>query len=432
MRIKRYEGQYVHEVISQIKDELGQDAVVLHTRWRNPAGLKKLLGKPQVEVWAGARDDMNSIEGGDQAARAMALRQALESHGALDVRDSDQPALPEPLANGHGSVKPPQSAVATLDLDDEPIYAFDPEPEPEREPTFERLPSAHDADDLTVALLGQFNDALERLEDKVDALQPQTPPVTEEDSPRMRALVESGADPHVAAEIAQAAEGRTVAEVLLETFQCGRPLDWSDGPKVIAVVGPSGVGKTTTVAKLAGHYALERGGRVMLASTDTQRVGTFEQIKAFGQLMELPTAALRNPAEAQAKLSMARQAHDVILVDTAACTPNEGESWDRLLDTLISIEPDEIHVVISASMRTSEAARCVEYFRQVLPLHGAVVTKLDEAANAGLLIDLAWRCLIPITWLGDGHEVPGDLTEAKPDPLLELVWSPQLTSPIEE
>jgi len=428
MRIKRYEGQYVHEVIGQIKEELGHDAVVLHTRWRNPAGIKKLLGKPQVEVWAGARDDMAGMDGGDQATRALALRQAIESNSGLDLLDSDEPARPEPATNGHVATPPQRPAIAVAPRPE-------PEPEPERQAEADDLADVlpdDGADDLTIALLAQFNAALERLEDKVDSLQPPVPEITCEDSPRMRALVDSGVDQDVAREIAAAAEGRTVAEVLLETFQCGKEPDWSEGPKVIAVVGPSGVGKTTTVAKLAGHLALDRGARVMLASTDTQRVGAFEQIKAMGQLMELPTAALRNPAEAQAKLQLARQAHDVVLVDTAACTPQDGDAWDRLLDTLIAVEPDEIHVVVSATMRTSEAARCVEYFRQVLPLHGAVVTKLDEASQAGLLVDLAWRCLIPITWLGDGHEVPADLSLARPDPLLDLVWSPQLTAPTEE
>ncbi len=119
MRIKRYEGQYVHEVIGQIKEELGQDAVVLHTRWRNPAGIKKLLGKPQVEVWAGARDEMNGFEGGDQAARALALRQAIESTNGLDLRDSDEPARPEPATNGHVAA-PSQPAVA-LAAEPEPV-----------------------------------------------------------------------------------------------------------------------------------------------------------------------------------------------------------------------------------------------------------------------------------------------------------------------
>lgn len=427
MRIKRYEGQYVHEVIGQIKEELGQDAVVLHTRWRNPAGIKKLLGRPQVEVWAGAREDVGDLEGGDQAARALALRQAIEQNSCgLDVTDSDEPARPEPAGNGHLAPPAPRPAVAVA------VPLPSPAPVPAADELDAVLAPDAAADDLTIALLAQFNSALERLEEKVDALQaPPAEPVSE-DSPRMRALVASGVDPEVAREIAAAAEGRSVAEVLLETFQCGREPDWSDGPKVIAVVGPSGVGKTTTVAKLAGHLAFGRGARVMLASTDTQRVGAFEQIRAMGQLMELPTAALRNPSEAQAKLQMARQAHDVILVDTAACTPQDGDAWDRLLDTLIAVEPDEIHVVVAASMRTSEAARCVEYFRQVLPLHGAVVTKLDEASQAGLLVDLAWRCLLPITWLGTGHDVPGDLEQARPDPLLERVWSPQLTVPTQE
>ncbi|NUP99474.1 MAG: hypothetical protein HUU35_06435, partial [Armatimonadetes bacterium] len=290
------------------------------------------------------------------------------------------------------------------------------------------------ADDLTVALLAEFNESLGRIEAKVDALatapEPTADPV--DAGPRLKALLRSGVDAEIAQEVVTAAEGRTVAEVLLDNFQASGSLELGESPKVVALIGPSGVGKTTTVAKLAGHYAVEHGARVLLASTDTHRIGTFEQIKALGQLMELPTCALRTPQEAQARMQMARQAHDLILVDTAACAPRPGADWDELLDLLIAIEPDQIHLVLPAGMKSSEATGAVRFFQQGLPLHSAVVTKLDEASDAGLLVDLAWRCLTPFSYLGTGHEIPGDLEQATPERLLRQVWSTRSDSANEE
>lgn len=413
MRIKRYDGQYVHEVIDQIRDELGPDAVVLHTSWRNPAGLKRLLGKPQVEVWAGVREEVEAMppqsNGADpHAARALALRRAIEAQQSYAAEAVE-------AANGHAGRN---GAVATL-----PPPAPEPEPEPERR--------AEPSEDLTVALLREFNQVLARLEGKLDGLgAPAEPDATA--PTRLTALTEAGVDRQVAEEIVASAESRSVAEILLDTFQCPGEIDLAHGPKVIALVGPSGVGKTTTAAKLAARYGCESGARVLLASADTQRVGTFEQIRALGQLMELPTWALRSPAEAQAKVQMARQTHDLILVDTAACAAADGEEWERLLDTLIAIDPDEIHVVVSAAMKLKDVERTVRTFREALPLHGAVVTKLDESGDPGLVVDLAWRCLMPISFLGTGHQIPGDLETATPDSLLARVWSTRLDRVLEE
>ena len=455
MKIKRYEGQYVHEVIAQIREELGPDAVVLHTRWRNPAGIKKLLGKPQVEVWAGTREDVDDAEAAEPAAaRLVALRQALEANdpvpaAAVEVAAGAVVALngAAKALNGHGAAKalnghagavavaePP--ALPELDLEalvnaahDELSLSGQTPP-----PTDDDGPDDSVSEDLTVALLSEFNQALSRLEGKVDdlATRQQRPATVTDDSPRLRALVESGVERDVAVQVVAAADDRTVTEVLLDAFQCPPAIDWTGGPKVIAVVGPSGVGKTTSLAKLAGHLAIGRGARVLLASADSQRVGTYEQVKALGQLMELPTCAVRSAAEAQTRLPMMRQGHDVILVDTAACTPQAPESWDRLLDTLIACEPDAIFAVLPASMRPRDAARHIDTFRRVLPLEGVIVTKLDEAADPGLLVDLAWRCLIPIGYLGTGAGIPGDLEVATPELLLRRVWSAQTRESHEE
>ncbi|MCC7495226.1 MAG: hypothetical protein IT204_22955 [Fimbriimonadaceae bacterium] len=462
MKIKRYEGQYVQEVIAQIRDEMGPDAVVLHTRWRSQNGLKRLLGKPQVEVWAGTREEVAKADLATLTAAARAEAEGEVTAGAplagltLDAVDDPEPARPRPQPAAPPAAAPrrPQplpAPAAARDGDDigalvaafaafsngqlrEPTNGHLAAPAPAPAPVVELLPARTEpqpaeelpetADDLTVALLAQFGDALNRIEEKVDALATPAAPAVEEVEPeRLTALLQAGVDPQVARELHDAAAGGSVAEVLYDTFQCCPPLNWSQGCRVVALVGPSGVGKTTTVAKLAGHYGIREGARVLLASTDVQRIGTFEQIKALGQLMEVATLPLRTPAEAQGKLATARRQYDLVLVDTAACQPQEGPAWEHLLDTLIAVEPDEIHVVVSAAMKTKEAARVVDYFRQVLPVHGAVVTKLDEAADPGLVVDLAWRCLVPLSYLGVGHTIPGDLELATPDRLLEMIWA---------
>lgn len=442
MRIKRYEGQYVHEVIAQIRDELGSDAMVLHTRWRNPAGLQRLLGRPKVEVWAGVREagddpevaqaelgaqanghtngQANGHQGvafaepGSHAARAEVLRQAIEAR----LTGPEPPATPDGAVGAHLDVLDEVVAEAGLDLDQETTLPT---------PTTDLDPQS----DATVALLSEFNDALARMETKLDRLHRQTSPEPT-GSPRLSALLAGGVEPTVAEEIAAAAGERSVAEVLLDTFQCTGEVDLSDGPKVVALVGPSGVGKTTTAAKLAGHYHLHHGAEVMLCSTDTQRVGTFEQLRALGELMQFATTSVHTPGEASRRVEMGRRTHDLILVDTAAAAPGCPDDWERLVDTLIAAEPDEILLVLSASYRPSDAARVVDRFRDSLPVRGAVITKLDESRDAGLLVNLAWRHLLPLSYLAAGPRIPGDLEVARTSKLVERVWSARLAPSNEE
>lgn len=415
MRIKRYEGQYVHEVIAEIRDDLGADAVVLHTRWRNPAGLRRLLGGPKVEVWAGVREPGEPTEAitdtAVELARQVAEPEAAPQPAGTDDHSARAAAICRAIeargqnGNGHSAANP-GGRVGLLDVYDEPPA-----------PTSPRSPAA--TDDPTVALLSEFNAALARIESKLDGL---TSERAEAQPSREQALLEAGVSPDVATEVVAAANGRSVTELLFDTFQCTGEIDPAAGPKVVALVGPSGVGKTTTTAKLAGRYGAMAGRRVMLCSTDTRRIGTFEQLRALGELMQIPTCPIHSPDEAAGRIQMARRTHDLVFLDTPACLPG-GEGWNELVDTLIAVEPDQIHLVLAANTRAADAARLVEGFRAAAPLFGVTLTKLDETREAGLLVDLAWRHMLPIAYLADGDSIPGDIAPADAERLVDLVWS---------
>ncbi|MBI2300936.1 MAG: hypothetical protein HYU66_18655 [Armatimonadetes bacterium] len=416
MKIKRYEGQYVHEVIAHIREELGSDAVVLHTRWRSPSGLKRLLSRPKVEVWAGIRDEgepapaANGAGVEPLASRALALKQALEAH-------ANGAGLEPPATNGHG-----------------PAVALAEPPATDADPLMDDiLDVASDTGELAMALWTDVNASIARLEEKVDELaRAREEKAAQAPAPRLRALLDLGVRADVAAEVVAAAEGKSVSEALLDSFQCTGEVELGGGPKVVALVGPSGVGKTTTLAKLAAHFALVQHARVVLCSSDTKRVGTFEQIRAVGDLMQLPTSAIRPPAEASQRIELARRNSDVVLLDTAAAMPGRDPDWSDLVDMLIAVEPDEIHLVVSATLRAADLAHIVDGFRKALPLRGVVVTKLDESVEPGGLVDLAWRHLTPLSYLGVGPNVPGDLETATPDALLARVWSTRLANLLRE
>lgn len=404
MTIKRYEGQYVHEVIARIREELGPEAVVLHTRWRNPAGLQRLLGRQGVEVWA--------------------------SEAGL-AREADEAIAPEPepAANGqangqaNGEVTGPSAARAlALRQTLATLEAEPPTPEPKRT-TLPSVPAAPapDADPAS----REVSRIVARLEQKLDSLRERLESGgIQAAGNRCRALIEVGIDPEVAAEIVDAADESSVGEVLGRCFRAVP--EWRlDQPRVVVLAGPSGAGKTSTVAKLAARFGLRGGRRVLLVSCDTQRVGTFEQIQALGELMELPVTVVRTAAEAAAKLRGVRHAFDLILIDTPAVN-EDAASWRRLTDILLAVEPDEVQAVLPATLRGSDARRVLTRLTDELHVAAVVVTKLDETTAPGLLADIAWRHGLPISYLGCGPEIPADLEPARAEALLDLVWSSRL------
>jgi flagellar biosynthesis protein FlhF len=218
-----------------------------------------------------------------------------------------------------------------------------------------------------------------------------------------------------------------VAEVLHDTFLCPTELRLTGNPRVIALVGPSGAGKTTTAAKLAGHLSLARGARVVLISTDVHRIGAFPQLQALGELMQVPVLTALTPSDALAKVRQARREHDVVIIDTPACS-GPGPVWESLLDTLIAVEPEELLLTLAANTKPSDVQRTARHYGATLPLGGVVVTKLDESGDPGILVNVAWRFQTPVVWLGTGPDIPADLEAATPQQLVNRVWSTRLAA----
>jgi flagellar biosynthesis protein FlhF len=186
--------------------------------------------------------------------------------------------------------------------------------------------------------------------------------------------------------------------------------------RVIALVGPTGSGKTTTAAKLA---LLERAfgwGRVGLISLDTYKIGAYDQIQTYADVAGLPLEVLERPGDAAAALSRLQRC-DVILVDTPGRAPNTTASEQAWRETLRALAPDETHLVLSAGVRLHVADAVMGHYADIAPTH-LLLTKLDEVPDEAGVAQLADRVGLPARWVTDGQEVPDDLHGA-PDRLVE-------------
>jgi flagellar biosynthesis protein FlhF len=180
--------------------------------------------------------------------------------------------------------------------------------------------------------------------------------------------------------------------------------------RVVALVGPTGVGKTTTIAKLAANFRLRDKRRVGLITVDTYRIAAVEQLRTYADIIDLPMQVVANAGEMrQAVRGMADL--DLILLDTAGRSPQDEVKLQELAGILDATQPDEVHLVLSSVANAAVLSRTAERFAPV-GTTALVLTKLDEAAGLGNLLPLLRDSGLPLSYVTHGQNVPDDIAPA--------------------
>jgi flagellar biosynthesis protein FlhF len=194
----------------------------------------------------------------------------------------------------------------------------------------------------------------------------------------------------------------------------------------MALVGPTGAGKTTTLAKLANHPAAFGGQRIGLVCLDTYRVGAVEQARIYAELSHMAFEVVYR-ADEVGKAMKRLADRDIILVDTAGRGPRQSADAAMTLDCLTALRPVETHLVMPAGVEPGLAQRWLMEFRRH-PLTHLLITKLDEFPEPGVLPALARLAQLPMRWCADGQEVPGDLHPAANWPVNRIFGQDPLTA----
>lgn len=189
------------------------------------------------------------------------------------------------------------------------------------------------------------------------------------------------------------------------------------GGGIVALVGPTGVGKTTTVAKLAARFALRYGPkRVALITTDSYRVGAHEQLHTFGRIMDVPVRVANCPAELRRALE-AFSDKRLVLIDTAGISQRDIR-FSKQVSLIRSGAPTvKSYLVLSATTQSLGLEQAVAAFRGA-KVDGCVITKLDEATSLGSVLSTVVQHRIPLAYVSNGQRVPEDLALAKPHSLV--------------
>jgi flagellar biosynthesis protein FlhF len=186
---------------------------------------------------------------------------------------------------------------------------------------------------------------------------------------------------------------------------------------IVALLGPTGVGKTTTVAKLAARFALRYGPKwVALVTTDSYRVGAHEQLHTFGRIMDVPVRVANCPADLRRALD-AFSERRLVLIDTAGISQRDVRFYKQVSLIRSGAPAIKSYLVLSATTQALGLEQAVAAFRGA-KVDGCVITKLDEATSLGSVLSSVVQHGIPLAYVSNGQRVPEDLGLAKPHRLV--------------
>ncbi len=195
-----------------------------------------------------------------------------------------------------------------------------------------------------------------------------------------------------------------------------------DGKKTrkIVMTGPTGVGKTTTIAKLAAQYSIREKRKVGLITADTYRIAAVEQLRVYADIIGVTLEVVLTPKE----LREAVRRHsdkDLVFIDTAGRSQQSETKLVELRSFVESAEPDENHLLISATTDTDEISNIIDKF-SIVDVTSFIISKVDECRKPGIIFNVLSNCDKPISYITTGQDVPDDIEVSTHEGLLNLLF----------
>lgn len=425
MQVRVFESEDMDSALRMIKEALGPDALILSSRTVRKGGMG-LFGKPMLEVTA-AVDPSSQVPDEpkpDTPLRSGALieddelnyqdiwRAARERTGIQDLRPNPyaQVAVP-PMSAPDGpphNIDSLRSEVGELkELVNSLVKDLPGQIEKAAQPKIQPIPVVSPRN-FSAAMTAdqQIHEGLTRLGIEAEAA------ATIAHFASSQLTARQIADPAVL----NAFFAKTIAELVQTT---GTILPEPGQTKRIALIGPTGVGKTTTIAKLAAAYLLSGGKRVAMVTIDTYRIAAVEQLKVYGEIMNLPVEVVMSADQLREVLER-HSNKDLILIDTAGRSPKDSVSLQELQE-FIHVDPEiEPHLVLSATTRERDLYETYGRFSALEP-HSLLMTKLDECDSLGVLLNIHLRNNCPLSYLANGQKVPEDLMLASAELVSSMI-----------
>jgi len=413
MRIKKFVGATMKEATEQMKQELGPEAIILNTKKLSNGKHFNFLGKEMLEVTAAIDDQpvqrtVPAPIGRDEAG----FNRLLQRAASASVRET-------PAGDTFEGLKSVAEHFERRGAKSEEKKSFVPA---ERAEIHELKAEMEEMKSTLQSIAEHFKYS------KMPAL----PQFLQQ---AYRTLVQNDVDEQLAADIVQVVYGKidpaqrdnkqaveksVIAEIagLLSTAQ--PPKEKSKRPRVIALVGPTGVGKTTTIAKLAAIGKLVQHLNIGLISADTYRIGAIEQLRTFASIADIPMEVVYKPSEMGAALKKFCT-KDVVFVDTVGRNQRMKSELSELKRLMQALDPDEIHLVLSAPTNKRTMYEVIERFGVLRP-NRIILSKVDESLALGNMLNITLHTQLPISFITTGQGVPDDIMLADSEKLARMIY----------
>lgn len=215
---------------------------------------------------------------------------------------------------------------------------------------------------------------------------------------------------------------QSLAASMARLFKTNKVLDCRlHQQKRMSLIGPTGVGKTTTIAKIAANYLSQFGGKIALVTIDTYRIAAVEQLKVYGEIMKLPVEVVINTDGLEKALDKFTD-YDLILIDTAGRSPKNDVDLEEMAGFLNPRLQIENHLLLSATTRERELLETINRF-SILPISHFIFSKLDECDQLGVLLNIHYKNDTPISFLTNGQRVPEDILTPTPTMISNLIMN---------
>lgn len=384
MQVKTFEAQDMTQALALIKEEFGPEAVILSSRTLdNQDGGHAVSKAPRVEVTAAM--DYHEVAEADSPQRAIANANSLRPHSFhfgnanTYARKTNSPVTTTSGAQLHRN----GSSASYCGFQEYPDLLVD----------FHRHMLTQ-AVDKEIAL-----ELITRLHSE------QPPHHLSEPRGLKRCLVRHLRDTGLTAKVLKVQEGKQ---------------------SIVALIGPTGVGKTTTIAKLAAAaHARKQRNSVGLITLDNHRIAAAEQLKIYGNIMGLPVQSVSTARDLRKAVRAFRDKH-LIFVDTAGLIKANKDQLKDLGRLFARLHSPEIHLLLSASTKEAVLMETVQ-MAEAIPFARLLFTKLDETSTHGSIFNLVYRTRIPISYFTNGQDIPEGIETATLGKLIDLIMIPKET-----